>query len=89
MTKTDIREQAHKEVLNYLTGGNPEGDFIYSTVGADDYKQWWIRGAQSNYVQQQKLKFAINVLNNVIKNNGGKYLIHTLEKLEQKLKQTQ
>lgn len=89
MPKTDIRTQAHKEVLDYLTGGNPEEDFIHFTVGADDYKQWWIRGAQSNYVQKQKLEFAIDVLNDVIKNNGGQYLIHSLRELEQELKQIQ
>jgi hypothetical protein len=40
----DVEEIAHKEVMDYLTDGNPEGDFTKSTIGAYGNKIWWIKG---------------------------------------------
>jgi len=39
-----IESLAHKVMMNYLTDGNPEGDFKHSTIGADENKNWWIAG---------------------------------------------
>jgi len=39
-----IESLAHKVMMNYLTNGNPDGDFKHSTIGADDNKNWWIAG---------------------------------------------
>lgn len=39
-----IRDKAEKVVMDYLTDGNPDGDFTKSTIGADDFKLWWMKG---------------------------------------------
>lgn len=39
-----IRDKAEKVVMDYLTDGNPEGDFKKSTIGADDFIYWYIQG---------------------------------------------
>jgi hypothetical protein len=43
-----IRNLAHDTMLNYLTNGNPDGDFKHSTIGADENKIWWTKGYKSN-----------------------------------------
>lgn len=43
-TPEQLDDLAHKVMMDYLTDGNPEGDFKHSTIGADSNKQWWIKG---------------------------------------------
>ena len=43
-TPEQLNDLAHKVMMDYLTDGNPEGDFKHSTIGADSNKQWWIKG---------------------------------------------
>lgn len=40
----NVEDLAHNVMMNYLTNGNPYGDFKKSTIGADDNKNWWIQG---------------------------------------------
>ena len=52
MTQEEIKNIGHSVMMNYLTDGNPEGDFKRSTIGADDNKNWWIQGA--NFVNERQ-----------------------------------
>jgi len=44
MEQKDILDLASEEVWNHLTNGNPEGDFMHSTIGAADKILWWYKG---------------------------------------------
>ena len=44
-TDEEIEKQANDVIMNYLTHNNPEGDFKESTIGADDKRIWWGKGA--------------------------------------------
>ena len=58
----DVEKLAHSVMINYLTNNNPERDFKRSTIGADDYKNWWIAGykaAQKQY-SESDMRNAIN-----------------------------
>jgi len=60
--KEQIEKEAEKVMMNYLTGNNPEGDFIHSTIGADDNKNWWIAGVNSKISERLKVEFTLEVL---------------------------
>jgi|GEM_PF-3718241 len=34
-------------IINYLTHDNPNGDYKESTIGADDKRTWWVKGAKA------------------------------------------
>ena len=70
--ETTVNEKAEKVIMDYLTDGNPEGDFTKSTIGADDKKAWYIKGymdclREMNYGKsyQSKLEFIIPVKDTV------------------------
>mgnify|MGYP003511068027 CR=1 FL=1 len=69
--KEKIEKEAEKVMMNYLTGNNPDGDFIHSTIGADDNKNWWIAGynacLNSKISERIKIDFALSVLDDVLK----------------------
>ena len=44
LEEENVEDKAYLVMMNYLTDGNPEGDFKHSTIGADDNKNWWIAG---------------------------------------------
>lgn len=44
MEQKDILDLASEEVWNHLTNGNPDGDFVHSTIGAEDKITWWSKG---------------------------------------------
>ena len=43
----DIENKSQKVIMNYLTHNNPNGDFKQSTIGADDKRIWWCKGAKA------------------------------------------
>lgn len=43
----DIENESQKVIINYLTHNNPNGDFKESTIGADDKRIWWCKGAKA------------------------------------------
>jgi hypothetical protein len=67
--KEKIEKEAEKVMMNYLTGNNPDGDFIHSTIGADDNKNWWIAGynacLNSKISERIKIDFAIECLEEI------------------------
>lgn len=42
--EVDVEKKAHSMIMNYLTDNNSSGDFNKSTIGADDNKNWFIKG---------------------------------------------
>ena len=42
--EVSIRDLARIEVMNHLKDGNPDGDFVHSTIGAEDKILWWSKG---------------------------------------------
>jgi hypothetical protein len=44
-TEEEIETESQIVIMNYLTHGNPDGDFKESTIGADDKRIWWVKGA--------------------------------------------
>jgi hypothetical protein len=63
--KEQIDKEAEKVMMNYLTGNNPEGDFIHSTIGADDNKNWWIAGVNSKISERIKVEFALRSIRRI------------------------
>jgi len=45
-SEEEITATAYNIMINYLTNGNPDRDFVKSTIGADDNKQWWANGVR-------------------------------------------
>ena len=46
----ELAKMADKIMLEYLT--DEKGDFIHSTIGADDNKMWWIAGVKSDTAKE-------------------------------------
>lgn len=46
-TDEQIEKESEKVIMNYLTDNNPDGDFKHSTIGADDKRIWWCKGAKA------------------------------------------
>lgn len=70
--ETTVRKKAEKVIMDYLTDGNPEGDFTKSTCGADDFIHWYYQGymdclREMNYGKSYKSKseFIVPVKDNV------------------------
>lgn len=42
--EVSIRDLARIEVMNHLKDGNPDGDFVHSTIGAEIKITWWEKG---------------------------------------------
>ena len=45
-SEEEITATAYNIMINHLTNGNPDRDFVKSTIGADDNKQWWANGVR-------------------------------------------
>ena len=43
----EIEKESEKVIINYLTHNNPDGDYKESTIGADDKRIWWAKGAKA------------------------------------------
>jgi hypothetical protein len=55
-------EKAHQAVMNYLTDGDE--DFKYSTLGADDFKIWWIKGYNTGTTEaQERIRHLEEIIN--------------------------
>lgn len=55
-----ILDLARKEVISYLTDGNPDGDFKHSTIGAEEKIHWWAEGykkcQETHLITKDKIK---------------------------------
>ena len=47
-----VEDKARLMMMNYLTDGNPNGDFKKSTIGADENIRWWIKGYKAAQAKQ-------------------------------------
>lgn len=68
-----VEDKARLMMMNYLTDGNPNGDFKKSTIGADENIRWWIKGykaAQAKQFTEEDLRYAINRVYNYVDGDG-------------------
>lgn len=76
---TDLNKEAEEYAKNKSSAN------VFQKAHIKDF----IAGANSKFAKEQILLSQIELLNDIIKNNGGNYIITLLRNLEDQLKQLQ
>ena len=90
----DVEKLADDVVMNYLTEGNPNGDFKKSTIGMDDNIIWWKAGFNKAMELNKSKLFTLEDMATMMleavkwANDGGeidaqKLLDNTIQSLQQ------
>jgi hypothetical protein len=68
----DVEKLAYDAAMNYLTEGNPNGDFKKSTIGMDDNIIWWKAGFNKAMELNQQTEIEVEIVMDILNEYNAK-----------------